>query len=188
MIRQFCRNIARVFGGQGGVRNLAVIFILIAGLLLSCCFLLVAVAGGTPGKGITSVTSTPLVNVPTPTPTSVGPTPTSAAPTPTPTSAAPTPTQSTQPTPTPTSTTPPVAPSPTQSANGKTPAPTVCAGTPTGSVPCNAPGTGGGPGSGPQSGVENGGMVALALVVLFSLVLVAGGVVGTLRIRRARGR
>src|SRR5690348_3301536 len=108
MIRQLCRNIARVFGGQGGIRNLAVIFIIIAGLLLSCCFVLVAVAGVTPGGLVqTTPTTTPIVqgNTPTPTQPIVTPTPTPVAPSPTPTqggavpSPTPTPTSAPQPSP-----------------------------------------------------------------------------------------
>ncbi|HEY7355931.1 MAG TPA: hypothetical protein VH590_05665 [Ktedonobacterales bacterium] len=196
MIRQFCRNIARVFGGQGGIRNLAVIFIIVAGLLLSCCFVLVAVAGVTPG-GLAQTTPTPttFANGSTPTPTqpinTPTPTPVTSTPTPTPTAATqpsptPTPTSATQPTPTPT--TPPPTPTPTTPSSGVTPTLPPCNGTPTGSVPCKGPGTGGGPGSGPQSGVENGGMPALVLVALLSLVVVAGGVTAALRVRRARGR
>jgi hypothetical protein len=195
MIRQLCRNIARIFGGQGGVRNLTVIFIVIAGLLLSCCFLAVAIAGHTPNGPIAQVpTSTP-TNTPvspplTPTPTNtpisqVTPTPTLSPVTPTPI----------QPPATPTATPSPVTPTPTQPPLTPTQPPATatstlppCNGTPTGSVPCKGPGTGGGPGSAPQSEVLNGGMVALVLVVLFSLVLFAGGMAAVLRIRHVRGR
>src|SRR5215472_15329045 len=93
MIRQLCRRIARVFGGQGGVRNLAVIFIIVAGLLLACCFVLVAVAGVTPG-GLLAGSSTPtptssvvVIVSPSPSPTDT-PTPApnpSPSPSPTPT-------------------------------------------------------------------------------------------------------
>ncbi|HEY7348548.1 MAG TPA: hypothetical protein VH599_09565 [Ktedonobacterales bacterium] len=169
MIRQFCRRIARVFGGHGGVRNLTVIFIIVAGLLLSCCFVLVAVANGTPGT-IAEATATP----------GGGPQGQISTPTPTPTTAVVTPT--------PTPTTPSVTPSPTPPSNDVTPTLPPCNGTPTGSVPCKGPNTGGGPGSGPQSDVESGGTSAFLLVALLSLVFIAGGVTAALRVRRARGR
>lgn len=208
MIRQLCRDIARVFGGQGGVRNFGVIFIVIAGLLLSCCLLGVVLANGTPGRPIaqTTATSTGIAVVgttvtaspteaatATSTPSSAGgtvtPSPTGEAPTqPTATNTPAQPTATTPPQPTATNTPPPPTATNTPSSSGGPGSGTatpVCQ--PSQGVPCGGPGTGGGPGSGPQNGVENGGTLALMLVGLLSLALVAVAVVATLRIRRTRG-
>ena len=199
MIRQLCRDIARVFGGQGGVRNFGVIFIIIAGLLLSCCLLGVVLANGTPGRPIAQVTATSteiavVGTTVTASPTEAAtatetPSSTGGTVTPSPTGQAPTqPTATTPPQPTATNTPPPPTATNTPSSSGGPGSGTATPNCqPSQGVPCGGPGTGGGPGSGPQNGVENGGTLALMLVGLLSLALVALAVVATLRIRRARG-